>query len=170
MDVPFKHKLRERQKLSKACSTLSDCIDRVSDICETHYNDVIMNAMASQITSLAIVYSSVYSGVDQRTHQSSASLAFVRGIHRWPAHSPGQQRRKCFHMMTSSWGGTCLQSVQSVWQDHTQNNKTSYSKYNKVNLTSNTILYKIHNVKWYSSKISFNLNSRDNVHCSWMYS
>ena len=40
-----------------------------------------MGAMVSQITSLAIVYSTVYSGVDQRKHQSSASLAFVRGIH-----------------------------------------------------------------------------------------
>ena len=47
-----------------------------------HYNDVIMSAMASQITSLTIVYSTVYSGADQWKHQSSASLAFVRGIHR----------------------------------------------------------------------------------------
>ena len=53
-----------------------------------HYNDVIMGAMASQITSLTIVYSTVYSGADQRKHQSSASLAFVRGIHRWPVNSP----------------------------------------------------------------------------------
>ena len=44
-----------------------------------HYNDVIMGAMASQITSLTIVYSTVYSGADQRKHQSSASPAFVRG-------------------------------------------------------------------------------------------
>ena len=43
-----------------------------------HYNDVIMSAMTSQTTSLTIVYSIVYSGADQRTHQSSASLAFVR--------------------------------------------------------------------------------------------
>ena len=43
-----------------------------------------MGAMASRITSLTIVYSSVYSGADQRKHQSSASLAFVRGIHRSP--------------------------------------------------------------------------------------
>ena len=40
--------------------------------------------MASQITNLTIVYSTFYSGADQRKHQSSASLAFVRGIHRWP--------------------------------------------------------------------------------------
>ena len=47
-----------------------------------------MGAMASQITSLTIVYSIVYSDADQRKHQSSASLAFVRGIHRGPMNSP----------------------------------------------------------------------------------
>ena len=47
-----------------------------------------MGAMASQITSLSIVYSTVYSDADQRKHQSSASLAFVRGIHRGPVNSP----------------------------------------------------------------------------------
>ena len=53
-----------------------------------HYDDVIMGAMASHITSLTIVYSTVYSGVDQCKHQSSASLAFVWGIHRGPVNSP----------------------------------------------------------------------------------
>ena len=53
-----------------------------------YYGDVIMNTMASQGISLNIVYSSVYSGADQRKHQSSASLAFVRGIHRGPVNSP----------------------------------------------------------------------------------
>ena len=47
-----------------------------------------MGAMASQITRLTIAYWSVYSSADQRKHQSSASLAFVRGIHRWPVNSP----------------------------------------------------------------------------------
>ena len=47
-----------------------------------------MGTMASQISSLTIVYSTFYSGVDQRKHQSSASLAFVRGIHRWPVNFP----------------------------------------------------------------------------------
>ena len=47
-----------------------------------HYSGVIMGAMASQITSLTIVYSTVYSGADERKHQSSASLAVVWGIHR----------------------------------------------------------------------------------------
>ena len=53
-----------------------------------HYGDVIMVAIASQITSLTSVYSTVYSDADQRKHQSSASLAFVRGIHRRPVNSP----------------------------------------------------------------------------------
>ena len=52
----------------------------------SHYGDVTMSAMASQITRLTIVYSIVYS--DQRKHQSSASLAFVRGIDRSPVNSP----------------------------------------------------------------------------------
>ena len=54
----------------------------------THYDDVIMGAIASQITSLTLVYSTVYSGADQSKHQSSASLAFVWGIHRGPVNFP----------------------------------------------------------------------------------
>ena len=63
-----------------------------------HYSDVIMSAMASQITSLMIVYSSFYSGADKRKRQSSASLGFVRGIHRRPVKSPhkGPVTRKMF--------------------------------------------------------------------------
>ena len=53
-----------------------------------HYSDVIMGMMESQITSLTIVYSTLYSGTDQRKHQSSTSLAFVWGIHWWPVNSP----------------------------------------------------------------------------------
>ena len=61
-----------------------------------HYGDLVMGRMASQITSLTIVYSTVYSSADQRKHQSSASLAFVRGIRRGPVNSPqkGQVTRK----------------------------------------------------------------------------
>ena len=53
-----------------------------------NYRDVIMSAMASQITRLTIVYSTVYSGADQREPQSPTSLAFVRAIHRSPVNSP----------------------------------------------------------------------------------
>ena len=63
-----------------------------------YYGDVIMGTMGSQITSLTIVYSTVYSGADQRKHQSSASLSFVRGIHRGQVNSPHNQpvTRKMF--------------------------------------------------------------------------
>ena len=66
-----------------------------SQICEAkislHFDDVILGSMASQITSLAIVYSTVYSGADQSKHQSSASLAFVRNTgDRWIPRTNGQ--------------------------------------------------------------------------------
>ena len=57
-----------------------------------------MGAVASQITSLAIIYSTVYSAVDQRKHQNYVSLAFVQGIRRRPVNSPhkGLVTRKMF--------------------------------------------------------------------------
>ena len=58
------------------------------DFYHWHYNDDTMGVMTSQITSFMIVYSSVYSDADQRKHQSSTSLAFVRGIHQWPVNYP----------------------------------------------------------------------------------
>ena len=51
-----------------------------------------MSTMASQITSRTIVYTTVYSDADQRKHQSSASLAFVWGIHRGPHKGPVTQK------------------------------------------------------------------------------
>ena len=86
-----------------------------SQIPVRHYNDVIMTTIASQITSLAFVYSTVYSDADQRKHQSSASLAFVWGIHRdrWIPRTKGQLRGKCFHLMTSSW----KRRISRSWQD-----------------------------------------------------
>ena len=53
-----------------------------------YYSDVIMSAAASQITSVSIVCSTICLGAEQRKYQGSASLAFVRGIHRWPVDSP----------------------------------------------------------------------------------
>ena len=61
--------------------------ERNPQVEDRHYIDVIMTTMASQIPSLAIVYSTVYSGADQSKHQSSASLAFVWGIHQGPVNS-----------------------------------------------------------------------------------
>ena len=73
--------------------------------CADNYNDVIMSAIAFQITGVSIVSSIVCSCADQRRDQSCASLAFARGIHRWPVDFPhkGPVTRKMFHLMTSSW-------------------------------------------------------------------
>ena len=72
----------------QSCQIWRPFVFRVWGRCHCHYCDVIMGAVSSQITSLTIVYSTVYSDADQRKHQSSASLAFVRGIHRGPVNSP----------------------------------------------------------------------------------
>ena len=73
---------------------------------DTHYNDVRMGMMASQITSLTIVYSIVYSGADQSKHQSSASLAFVRGNHRWPVNWPVTRKMFPFNGVIMGWNST----------------------------------------------------------------
>ena len=87
------HKTRPPFSCWKPVSHFPICRTSCPDVHMTtsrmyHYNDVIMGTIASQITSLTIVYSTVYSDADQRKHQSSASLAFVRGIHRGPGTSP----------------------------------------------------------------------------------
>ena len=70
----------------------------VSTVPTDHYDDVIMTTMASQITSLTVVYSSVYSAADQRKHQSSALRAFRAGNSPGPVNSPhkGPVTRKMF--------------------------------------------------------------------------
>ena len=93
-----------------------------------------MDTMASQITSLMIIYSTVYLEADQRKHQSSASLAFVRGIHRWPVNSPhkGPVTRKMFpfddvimlsenyiQSMMLSWLGNAFPTIGFCWRDST---------------------------------------------------
>ena len=67
-------------------------------ILNTHYNDIIMSMMVSQITSLTTIYSTIYSGADQRIHLSSASQAFVWWIHWSPANSSheGPVKQKMF--------------------------------------------------------------------------
>ena len=78
------------------CLFLTHWDRHVSD--DISFNDVMMGTIASQITSLRIVYSIIYSDADQRKLQSSASLAFVRGIHRGPVNSPHKWpvKRKMF--------------------------------------------------------------------------
>ena len=99
------------------------------------FDDVIMTMLASQITSLTVVYSIVYSGVNQRKHQSSASLAFVREIHRRPVNSPHKRpvTRKMFpfdDVIMTSWHanpfhitGFC-QGMQPLGDPHHKGKKT----------------------------------------------
>ena len=106
---------------------------------DDHYNDVIMSAMASWIISLTIVYSTVYSVADYKRYQSPASLAFVRGIHRWPVNSShkGPVTRKmfpfddvimqrqpiCFQTFYTKWTTCCLLidrplTLRLSWKSH----------------------------------------------------
>ena len=111
----------------------------------SHYNDVIMGTTASQITSLTIVYSTVYSDADQRKHQSSASLAFVRGIHRGSVNSPHkwQVTRKMFPIddvmdwRENSWFSWYLQQWRHECHGvstHRQMNRLSNSLLKKQNI------------------------------------
>ena len=77
------------QNISDNDSFLPDCPGLSTNTAKIwHYGDVIMGAIASLITSVSIVCSTVWSGADQRKHQSCASLAFVRGIRWWTVDSP----------------------------------------------------------------------------------
>ena len=64
------------------CKSNESTIPLAQKSCK-HYGDVIMGEIASQITSLTIVYSAFFSDADQRNYQSSASLAFVNSPHKW---------------------------------------------------------------------------------------
>ena len=100
LEVPMYVALRQqginlegKEMTNMQCKTLFVRVLRKS-----HYTDVIMSVMASQITSLTIVYLTVYPRRRSKKNQSSASLAFVRGIHRSPVNSPhkGPVTRKMF--------------------------------------------------------------------------
>ena len=79
---------------------LIECILKIECHSAGHYNDVIIGKMASQITSLTIVYSTVYLSADLWKHQTSAPLAFVRGIHRCHWSDLRYELTLCFHPMT----------------------------------------------------------------------
>ena len=98
---------------------LSD-LGKLEDMKILHYNDVINSAMASQITSLTIIYSNVYSGTAQRNHQISASLAFVWGIHRWLVNSPHKRpiTRKMFQFDDVIMLYSCCVKRLSMPQGH----------------------------------------------------
>ena len=88
----------QRYPTNRLYRTHTCSMSHKGNICSSiaHYSEVMMGTMASQITSVLIVCSAVCPGADQRKHQSS--LAFVRGIHRWPVDCPhkGPVTRKMF--------------------------------------------------------------------------
>ena len=95
-----RHFIFDQGSLGSSIVAAVPCAISYISVCD-HHNDVILGPMASQITSLTIVYPNAYSVEHQRKHQSSASLAFVRGIHRRPVNSPhsphiGPVTRKMF--------------------------------------------------------------------------
>ena len=96
-----------------------------------HYNDVIMGAMTSQITSLTSVYSTVYLVADQRKYQSSASLAFMRkftGDREFPA------------QMASK-----AENVSIGWRHHVSGTKcpTFYSDLSKFDWRLCLVIFKL---------------------------
>ena len=112
---------------------------------EFHYSVVIMGTMASQINSLTIIYLTVYSGADQGKHQSSASLAFVLGIHREPVISPHKWpvTRKIFPfddviLMTSSCPHYAKMSVA----------RTSWSILMYINIYDRQICKFVKSLQW----------------------
>ena len=106
-----------------------------------HYSGVIMNAMATQITSVSIVYSTVCS--DQRKHQSSAPLAFVREIYRWPVNSPHKRpvtRKMCpfddVIMLTNSDGYvTQIYERQIIKSQQSKTQRTNFVLLAYVSIT-----------------------------------
>ena len=114
------------------------------------YCDVIMRAIASQIAGVLIVCSNFCSGADQRKHQNSAPLAFVRGIHRWPVDYPhwGRVTRKIFPfddvIMGWGWGHCALR--YKLWSaiSISYSNKLFALCYNKY-LYFYVILWKLYN-------------------------
>ena len=84
-----------------------------------------MSVLATQITSLTIVYSTAYSGADQRQHQSSASLAFVSGIYRWPVNSPHK-------------GPPVTRKIFIIWWRHLANSAIVKNIASKIMLSINS--------------------------------
>ena len=81
--------------------------------------------------SPAIIYSTVCSGAKQRKHQSSASMVFVRGIHRWPVNSPqkGPVTRKMFPFDDVIMSSTCYPMLcKLAWSASKSSCNNSFSK------------------------------------------
>ena len=114
-----------RFSLPGASEVILSDMGRKPWINQNNYSGAIMSPMASQITGFTSIYSTVCSGLDQRKHQSSALLAFVRGIHRWPMNSShkGPVTRKMFPFDDVIMGSCRYRQIVqtydcAVWQGH----------------------------------------------------
>ena len=92
--------------ISKSTDSTDNGVFTLSDRLDTHYSDVIMGALASQITSLTIVYSILYSDTDQRKHQSR-----LRVTGHCAGNSPGTG--EFLEQMTSN-----AENVSIWWRHH----------------------------------------------------
>ena len=120
-----------------------------------HYNDVIMGSVAFQITSLTIVYSSIYSGADKKKHQSSASLAFA-GNSPFSGEFPVQ--------MASN-----AENVSIWWRHHVADPLVSGDAYKPLNWT-NACQLKRNSVplKWKYIFLFRNINWKYPMHFVWV--
>ena len=140
VDIRMSRNFTEPDTFTFCTVPLGDISHKLRFIAFKHYNDVIMGAIASQITSLTIVYSKVYPGADQRKHERSASLAFVQGIHRGPVNSPHKWSvtRKMFPF------DDVIMKGYRVWHFFGANNSNGrYSKKNTTMVYKNDIRIKI---------------------------
>ena len=101
-----------------------------------------MSVLVSQITSLTVVYSTFYSAADQRKHQSSASLTFVRGIQRGPVNSPHKWpvTRKMFPF------GDVIMSINKATLKH-MGKLITWNTTKHVHISFDTLLY-----GWYTER------------------
>ena len=115
-----------------------------------------MTKMASQITSLTVVYSTVYSDADQIKHQSSASLAFVWGFHRdrWIPRTKGQLRGKCFHLMTSlcEWAASMFEFFFSDQPNDIQ--LVPFPDWNAIGCGQNKLICRRFETPWISYDVT----------------
>ena len=107
----------------------------LSVVLKTHYCDVIMGAVASQINSFTIVYSTVYSDVDQRKHQGPTSPAFCAGYSPGTGQIPAQMASNaenvsiwwCHNGTSNSHTGHSDQPHSCCAVYHTTNNPVHYT-------------------------------------------
>ena len=97
---------------------------KLPSLAPAHYSGIIMGTIASQITSLTIVYSNVYSDADRRSKKTPKIrvTGHMRGIHRGPVNSPHKWpvTRKMFPfddviMFRAESGGIPSQRAFNVW-------------------------------------------------------